>query len=240
MPATRSIWAGMCFLLLTASLVNAQEPGPAREAVVRHMHEHVNSVNDIRTAIIAGRLAGVREPANWLANHETVDGLPGNWRAFVTAFREQAVRVERAQSLVAAAMATSNLALTCAGCHAANDVKIEFERVEKPPNDLDDIATHMQRHRWAADRMWEGLYGPSERSWNEGVDMLLDVPLQPAEIKGTHGASHGELGPMAREVHLLGSRGIGAHLPEQRVQIYSHYLSLCASCHTMLGRGPDK
>lgn len=232
---------GLCAFVLSAVAADAQSvTGPAREAVVRHMHEHVDSVDDIRSAVIAGNLNAVRDPARWLATHEVVAGLPGEWEQFVTAMRSHATRIAGAQSLVAAANATGNLALTCAACHRANNVQMEFARVETPPDELDDIGTHMQRHRWAADRMWEGLFGPSEYAWNQGVDMLLDVALKPGKVAPGHGSAHGELGRMEREVHLIGSRGIVASTPQQRSQIYGEYLSLCANCHTMLERGPAK
>ena len=232
---------GLCALVAGAAAALAQGvSGPEKEAIVRHMHEHVASVDDIRSAVIAGNLEGVREPAKWLATHEVAAGLPGEWEPFVTAMRRNAERISGAQSLVAASSATGKLALTCAACHRANKVQMEFARVETPPDELDDIGTHMQRHRWAADRMWEGLFGPSEYAWNEGVDMLLDVALKPGEVAPGHGSAHGELGRMEREVHLIGSRGIVASTAQQRSQIYGEYLSLCASCHTMLTRGPGK
>ena len=231
----------VCVLALTMATANAQKAsGPEREGVVRHMHDHVDSVDDIRSAIIAGNLAGVREPAKWLASHEVVAGLPGGWEEFVAVMRSNARRIAGAQSLVAASYETGNLALACANCHRANNVQMDIKRVEIPPDELEDVATHMQRHRWAADRMWEGLYGPSEYAWNEGVDMLLDVALRPGEVAPGHGGGHGELGRLEREVHLIGSRGIVASTPQQRSQIYGEYLSLCASCHTTLKIGPSK
>lgn len=231
----------VCVVALGATSVHAQDPmSQERKAIVRHMHGHVDSVNDIRSAIIAGNLAGVREPAKWLASHEVVAGLPDGWEEFVAPMRSNAKRIEESRSLVAAGNQVANLALSCAACHRANGVQMNFARVETPPDELDDIKTHMERHRWAADRMWEGLYGPSEYAWNEGVDMLLDVALRPGEISPGHGGGHGELASLEREVHLVGSRGIVASTAQQRAQLYGEYLSMCANCHTTLERGPKR
>ncbi len=239
---TRKRWliGSILFAMLAVVVVSSAREGSEREEVVRHMHEHVQSVDAIRAAIIAGDLAAIREPAAWLANHDAVPGLPAGWQAFVAALRKDADRVLRANNLVAAAYATSRMALSCANCHRSSNVAIDFKQSSMPLEKSNDVAVHMRQHRWAADRMWEGLYGPSDKAWNAGTDMLLDVPIEPEEIDGAPRNERGELARMALEVHLIGSRGMVTFSPEQRSQLYSEFLSLCVDCHTTLERGPDK
>jgi len=232
-------WIGACLAALAVSMAAAQS-GPPREAVVRHMHEHVATVDALRSAIIAGDLEGVRAPATSLVTHEAVSQLPAQWAGYVQSLRANARRVQVSRSLVAAAYATSAMATACADCHRANQVTFEFPAAKAPPEHKEDMPTHMQRHRWAADRMWEGLIGPSDKAWHQGVDMLMDVPLEPAEMGATPSNEQRELARMALEVHLIGSRGAVADEPEHRSQLYSEYLSLCVDCHTTLERGPVK
>jgi hypothetical protein len=196
-------------------------------------------VNALRSAIVAGNLEGVRAPARWLATHESLPSLPPEWEVFVETLRENGRRVEKARSLVSAAFATSAMARSCGDCHRASEVTIDFEPAKPPPPHREDTATHMQRHLWAADRMWQGLIGPSEQAWAEGADMLLDVPLEPSQMGETPDNEQRELARMALEVHLIGSRAAIAYEPEHRSQLYSEYLSLCVDCHTTLERGPD-
>jgi hypothetical protein len=62
----------------------AQEVGEQDESeVATHMHEHLTRSTTIKAHIIMGELDGVREPATWLAEHESVAGLPSNYEPYV-------------------------------------------------------------------------------------------------------------------------------------------------------------
>ena len=206
-------------------------------AVADHMHEHLTRISMVKSAIIAGKLEDVREPATWLAEHETVADLPKEFEYYVTQMRSHARQVIEAQDLAAAAGAVSNIAKTCGNCHLANHVFLEFGYDDKPREGLDDIVSHMQRHQWAADRLWEGLIGPSDSAWNRGTDMLIDAPLRPSHVTAT-AAHNGEIKKIVRRIHALGGIGTETKTPDARSELYAEILGLCASCHALLNGGP--
>jgi cytochrome c553 len=218
----------------TSRLAPAQDVRAENETdVATHMHEHLGRISTIKSLIIMGNLEGIREPAIWLADHEAVDGLPANFDGFVGLMRQYAREVNNASDLKSAAISVSGMAKTCSSCHLANGVEIEFG-YDQIPTEWSDTVSHMQRHQWAADRLWEGLIGPSDTAWQRGIDMLTDVPLQSAAQES------GAIDQLARRTHVLAWQGAIAKTPTDRSELYGEMLGLCAECHTRLGRGPGQ
>jgi len=151
--------------------------------------------------------------------------------------REYAHEAAAAADLGSAAKAVSKMAKTCGNCHLVNDVNLEFGYDRKPRQDLEDFVTHMQRHQWAADRLWEGLIGPSDSAWNRGADMLIDVPLESSDVT-TASEHYPEMSNISRRIHALGGIGTETKTLDARSELYAEVLGLCAGCHTLLGRGP--
>ena len=238
-----NLW--LAVILVLALITLAFRPSLAQEAadeelssVADHMHEHLTRIGTIKAAIVAGRLAGVREPATWLADHETVTGLPPDFESYVAQMRSYARHVIEAEDLATAAGAVSKMAKTCGNCHLVNGVELEFGYDREPRQDIEDVVTHMQRHQWAADRLWEGLIGPSDTAWTRGADMLIDVPLTPDDVTRLT-EHHGEISNIARRIHALGGIGTETVTPDARSELYAEALGLCAACHVLLGRGPS-
>jgi cytochrome c553 len=220
----------------------AQEAGEQDESeVATHMHEHLTRITTIKAHIIMDDLDGVREPAAWLAEHESVTGLPANYEPYVELMRMYARQVVAAPDLKSAAKSVSQMARNCGNCHLTNEVELEFG-FDTRPADWADTITHMQRHQWAADRLWEGLIGPSDTAWNRGTDMLVDVPLHPADVmdETTNDTDADVIDKIAHRVHLLGGQGTNVRTPDARSKLYAELLGLCADCHSRLGRGPAK
>ena len=185
-----------------------------------------------------GRLEGTRQPANWLATHETLPDLPTSFEPFVDFMRSSARQVEKSEDLETAATAVSLMAQNCGNCHRASHADVEFG-YDALPAKWSDSQTHMQRHQWAMDRLWEGLIGPSDAAWNRGTAMLSEEPLHAAEVSASAAASEARmLENIAREVHELGEAGAGLTSQSDRSQVYGRILGLCADCHTRVGRGP--
>ena len=222
-----ALWVGCAVGTVgAASLSLAGDAG-----VVKHMHEHFDAVTKIKQAVVAGSLEGTREPASYLVEHEAPDGIPADWAPYVDAMREAAQGVLDASDLMAAASATSELGLACGGCHSGNDVTVEFDM---PPEPSDDSKTgaHMQRHQWAADRMWEGLIGPSRYAWSRGADLLFESPIKPAAM-GEHGGDDAVVG-MSRRIHQLGANASTVVDANDEAEIYAEFLGNCAACHSAL------
>jgi len=205
--------------------------------VAVNMHEQLGRISMIKSTIIAGKLEGVRDPAIWLADHETIAGLPADFEPYIATMRTHARHVIEAEDLISAAESVSKMATTCGACHEDNGIDLEFGFDQRPREDVEDVVTHMQRHQWAADQLWDGLIGPSDRAWKRGTGMLIDVPLASDDVTIAT-EHHAEIGNITRRLHDLGSIGAGTVTPDERSKLYGEIIGLCADCHVLLGRGP--
>ncbi len=163
--------------------------------------------------------------------------IGGHGSVFVIQMTSHARRVVDAQNLVSAAESVSQMAKTCGNCHLVNEVNLEFGYDRMPRTDLEDVVTHMQRHQWAMDRLWEGIIGPSDTAWNRGTDMLIDAPLLPSNIT-TAADDVAEISIVVRRIHALGGIGTETKTPDARSALYAEILGLCVRCHTLLNGGP--
>ena len=224
------------FVAYATWAVSAATVASAQEAtVLEHMHDHHDAVIKIQRAVIAGSLEDTREPARWLVEHESPVGLPAAWTEHVDAMRAAARDTLNAQDVTSAASATSRLGVACGGCHVANNVTVEFEAVKRP-SDKGKAKPHMDRHQWAADRMWEGLIGPSRTSWSRGANLLFEAPMNPEALGGEAGDD--ALLGMARRIHQLAGNATTVSEPAEMAPIYAEFLANCATCHISLGEGP--
>jgi len=89
------------------------------EAFISHMHNHAAKLDDLMFALADGDLDAAATPAYWLSQHDTVDGVPEEWRAYVTSMRNAAYEVETATDLETARAAAEEISVQCQGCHAA-------------------------------------------------------------------------------------------------------------------------
>lgn len=227
-----------CSLMLVTSAGAGQhaEEEPV-SAFAAHMHGHLDEVGAIKAAVIAGDLEGVIEPATWLATHEEPAGMPQAWQPYVEEMRLYAARAANAKDLVTAASAVSEIGRSCGGCHQATGFKVAFGMDERPPSDVQNLRTQMQRHLWAADRMWDGLIGPSDAAWQRGNDILTEVQLTAGDITDEP-AKKAQVSGLVARARSLGEQGSMATSAELRSGLYGEFLALCASCHSLTGGGP--
>ena len=223
--------------LLALALIVIGPRSLTAQSVASHMHEHLDRIATIKDAIVAGQLDEVQEPATWLAEHEPVAGLAPHFEPYVELMKVYARQVVSTDQLNAAAESVSNMAKNCGNCHLVNEVNLEFAFDQQSPGNGSDVVEHMRRHQWAADRMWEGLIGPSDIAWSSGTDMLLDAPLTASDVT-TSTSNVAEISRIAHRIHALGGIGTQTLTPDARSELFGEVLGLCASCHVLLNRGP--
>ena len=199
----------------------------APESSADHMEQHFEQVDAVMTAVIAGDLAAVKQPAGWLASHEPAEGLPGDWEPFVTDMQAAARLAEGATDVATAAVATGEMALLCGACHAAVGQGTAFAFLTQPEET--GVTGHMKRHAWALDQLWQGLIGPSDESWQRGAQGLDESPIQGGSV---------ETRTLGLRVHELGAQAAEAADPAARAVLYGELLSTCAGCHVAAGSGP--
>jgi hypothetical protein len=92
----------------------------------------------------------------------------------------------------------------------------------------------MIRHLWAADRMWEGLVGPSSAAWEAGARVLAE------DWEGFGEAIRASSSPDRAQSYVnaiqeLGIRASMATTQDARAGAYGDLLGTCNRCHSTLG-----
>ena len=136
----------------------APQPRPSSEDLEWTMQEHFDDVAAIRDAVVFGELATVAERAEVLAADVDPKAYPMTWRPHVLRLQAENDRLRSAATITVAAASAARLAASCGGCHATTAAKPDFGAAMEPSNE-DTLTARMERHRWAVERMWEGIVG---------------------------------------------------------------------------------
>lgn len=204
-------------------------PTVSSSASAARMAEHFADSVKIKEAVIAGDLSGIRAPARRLL--EPADASPEAWRPFITANAEFARAALAAKRLPGAAQAAAGLARTCGDCHAAMGAGPVFDLPhDTPAPAAHDVHKHMQRHQWAADRMWDALVSRSEYAWMVGAITLTDAPMERDDIN-VDVELPDDLFDLGGEVHALGALAVETAGWNARADVYGKILITCAGCH---------
>lgn len=227
------------------------EPPAASEATTALMGEFFEHVTAAQAAIVRGDLEGIREPAVWIAEHESMPGLAApteqwsaetldGWEAHDPEIRAAAQLVSEADSFEKAAAASAKMVLACGNCHreVGADPRIpELGAGGVPPAESLETVPHMLRHQWAVHQMWVGLINPSEEAWKKGAEVLTGAPLRKENLS-PYAEYTENLPALALGVQRLGTEAFEETDWNRRAEIYGELLTTCAGCHSTLGRGP--
>jgi hypothetical protein len=201
---------------------------PADELAVRfHMYRSFDLGRAIERLLVRGDLDSARALATSIA----VSPEPGAlepWGRQISEVRRRAAELVASPGLDEACRSAARLAAACAGCHVETRAAPVFEKPPAVPPDQDTVEAHMARHRWAADRIWEGMIGNADGPWRDGIDVLAQTPLHFPAVAGDRAALATRLQHLvdqARQPQLTDT-------PAERAQIYGELLVTCAACHT--------
>jgi cytochrome c553 len=146
------------------------------------------------------------------------------WGRETALVRERAAALAAAPSLDEASRRFARVAEACASCHAATvAAKMFFPPPDAPPA---AAGARMARHRWAADRLWEGVIGNADEPWRAGLDVLAEVPAVPSPGDGDRTALASALQQSA-----VRARAQKTTSPAERARFYGELLVTCAACH---------
>ncbi|MFO0548105.1 MAG: hypothetical protein U0271_06940 [Polyangiaceae bacterium] len=203
---------------------------PPGSAGARLMRQHFAQTTQIQDAVIWGEIEKASRPAGSLADVEGVETLPPKWQESVTQLKDSSRRIRESSDLQEVAAATADIGRACGNCHGkAGGPKIV---VNDPPTvDAKSVASRMQRHKWAAARLWEGLYGPSDAAWKAGASALELDPF-PEEVLNKGGVHGRSAASNFRDVAKTLSK---AKTSDARGSAYASLLSTCAPCHAAVG-----
>jgi hypothetical protein len=92
----------------------------------------------------------------------------------------------------------------------------------------------MIRHLWAADRMWEGLVGPSDEAWTAGAQALDRDWAEGRSLIRAAADSEATVGLIGR-IRALGHEALDTRVPKARAAVYAELLRTCNGCHDSTG-----
>ena len=200
---------------------------------IPEMHRNLSKTVDIQTAVVQGDLERARKSASWLLEREKAMIVPPAGADHQRAMLSAASGIREAQDLKTMATLTGQLAGGCGSCHQAVKSGPRFVLGNTAPNGSSREA-QMIRHLWAADRMWEGLVGPSEEAWKAGAEAMAKTqPALATAYRASTSAttSRGFLG----EVNRLASEALAATTLAERADVYGRLLNTCNRCHAPVG-----
>ncbi|HEV7556085.1 MAG TPA: hypothetical protein VGO00_11545 [Kofleriaceae bacterium] len=199
------------------------------------MHENFGLVRAIERLLLRGKLDEARNFARAIAISPDEVGLTA-WATHAARVRDRAAELANATSLDDAIRREAQLASECASCHVDTGVMPDFSSPPPVPPDRPFLEVRMARHRWAADRLWEGMVGMADDSWRAGLDVLAATPLPAAELGENRQALATKLQRQATNARVARS----ADRLADRATAYGEMLATCAACHTSTtNRVPD-
>jgi hypothetical protein len=199
------------------------------ESIEAFMTDHFLIATFVRNGVIRGNLNLIRGALDTLATHEYRTVAPGGWFRWIGEIQEVARVTAEVNTLESAASGVATIARICGDCHRSHGVPTSYTPIDfHPAGQAGTLQYRMSRHRWAADRMWEGLIGPSDESWNAGARELARVAAEPPVEAGSLPAAFAR---DLEQVQEIGQLAIEAETPEQRAGLYASFLSRCAGCH---------
>jgi cytochrome c556 len=197
------------------------------------MADHFANVGLLYGAAAAGDLVAVHAQARLLLERETGAGMPAKAQPYVEELRTFAGLASRAPDHQSGASAVARVGAACGSCHKALKRAVAYDTVTGPPEGDNPVETRMIRHQWAAERLWDGLVGPSDASWQTGAAVLRDAPMYTDELTEDV-EQYAAVTKLAWRVHETGALANTVTDQTRRAELYGTLLATCATCHDLL------
>ncbi|WP_217909921.1 hypothetical protein [Pseudenhygromyxa sp. WMMC2535] len=206
----------------------APEPQVGGE-VAAAMTEHFVHAVQLEQAVIDGDLEAASEHARVLVEELPEKSLPEAWRPQLNAMHGAAKEAAGAEDLASAGVAAGRVMGTCGTCHEALGKGPSFAPASPVPEG-EDTDTRMRRHQWAAQRMREGMIGPSDERWKLGAGAVSVAPPEPCPIPDAE-VLDAETLKLRERIYEVGARALETEGADERAAVYGEYLTTCAGCH---------
>ena len=219
-----------CIVSLGACVQAHEKKPPPPEAATEaelpraQAHQHVQHKLDLARAtemlLIRGELDAARPLARAIADEPSDPDDP--WKRAVIRVRNEAAGIAYANTLDESLTAMGRLTKACAECHATSASPIAFSL---PPQRAD--ATAIDRHRWAADRLWEASISGRDDAWLAALDIFATGVIT---VTGD-----AQLETLQRIAVSTRAQWRDETI-ERRAEDYSELLAACMACHAELQR----
>jgi len=229
MDAQSAIWTVALAIAVAAPScggnADSRPPAAPTAAVATRMHENFEIIDKMRMAVVRGELEEAKTRATELADGLLDNSYPPEWAPHLESVREAVAGTRRAVDLTTAAAGAARAGHACGKCHAALGAEgLEGPRQHLQPSPL-PLADFMNRHSWAAERLWEGLIGPSDAAWRLGAKTLAETtPLDTADLTP-------EMQALAYSLRDFTEQFSKVTSADERTTLYGQFLSTCAVCH---------
>jgi cytochrome c553 len=231
----RNLRPGKAGSLLLAFLVAGGCSWNARagDQDLPEMHKNLSRTVDLQTGVVLGDLEKTQRAASWVLTHDAPRPYSSEAEPYEREMMAYASRIAEAPDLRTAAAQTGMFAATCGTCHQALSRGPKFMVGNVAPGGESQEAM-MVRHLWAADRMWEGLIGPSDESWLAGAEAMAET--QPEMVRVFRAATGSPASEsLLAEVNALAKEALNATGQEERGEVYGRMLGTCNRCHAPIG-----
>lgn len=200
---------------------------------IPEMHKNLSKTVDIQTGVIHGDLGKAQAAAEWLLSRRDQISFPAGGNEYRDEMLGYASRISTATELKVVAAQTGRLAAACGSCHEATGGGPKFVVGTGSPTG-DSQESQMIRHLWAADRMWEGLVGPSDEAWMAGAEAMAESqPDLATELRTSGSIQQAE--ELLGEVNNLAQEALTVSDLDGRADVYGRMLDTCHGCHTASG-----
>lgn len=203
------------------------------EPETNEMHRRFSRTVDIQTGVVLGDLSRAQAGAAWLATYQETEGSNGAAESHDAEIRGYASFISQASDLDSVAQRVGHIAAACGNCHTATEGGPRFVLGSHAP-DASSPAGAMIRHLWAADRMWEGLVGPSEEAWMAGARALGANQVWGSALFQASSNPEASTSYLA-QIRELGRRAEEARTQAERATVYADMLNTCRGCHASAG-----
>lgn len=221
-----------------AAAKSATPPSTQKRSLHKHMQEHFVKADNLKEAIIAGKIEDAQAIAKWMVEHDPPESLPKLYLPHAKRLKEAAQKVVDASGASEAAHGAAEMAGACADCHIERGSEIEFGADPLPKAGPDVVKTHMERHSWAVTRMWDGTVGGSGELYQSGVKVLDDLPMLAVALKDDKKLMSAAADKIVVQLKDSVQKAEAAQSAKSRAEVLGLVLSTCSNCHAMLDEGP--
>ncbi len=200
--------------------------------MVASMEGHYNVVIGAHDALLQGDIGRFRAQFESLDEQRLPAGAPESWAPHYERLQAAGREAKDAADLSTAATTLAAVVLACGSCHEALDAGPVYPAPAVAEGQTPTEAA-MLDHKWASERLWEGVTGPWDSAWERGAAAMTRAQVFSAG--GADGEPSGELRRREEELRALGVQAQSATGLQQRAALYGRLLATCGGCHQAAG-----
>ena len=209
----------------------ASRPDPYMGSPSRgQMITHFDLALEARGHALNGEVDAFRQASQELADLEPAQDLAPELMLQLGPMRWEAREGAKAESNAEIALAAAKIAQTCGDCHVANDIPLGDRFTIGGPPPPGSAARHMAGLAWTSRLLWDGLIGPSDRTWTAGAEGLAELGVLPEGLPADMPA--GDVRVAGVRLQQLAERAALTREPAERVQVLAEIWTTCARCHS--------